>query len=211
MNPDLLKRKDHYKNILSIVEESELNYFIGTFIRRMNPITNFYWIWLGLITVSFIFLLVNYELLFEESRIWVVGLLGGLLFVLLFSSVLNRLLQGLLLKAWGSKIVKVQFNWKKISVNVYSPDFAINKKHLIILSIFPFLIFSVIPLLLAFFADNYYFFAAISIAFFHSLYTMKDFALLSYLHKKPDHFIVYEFNSIKTLIYTPIKESLGKK
>ncbi len=204
MSPELLKKPDRFKNILSLLEESELILFITTFIRRFNPVTQFYWIYLAIIIATFVALINLNNLAVLESRVWIIGMLGGLLLVLIPTSISHGLIQALLLKTKGSKVINIKWSWKRLSIKVNAPDFAISKKYFFIMSLLPFAIFSLLPLILSYFSGEYIFFLLISTAFFHALFSMKDFALLSYLFKHKNSFIYHETDGNKTLVYKAI-------
>ncbi len=204
MSPELLKKTDRYKNILSLLEESELILFITTFIRRFNPLTRFYWIYLGVIISSFILLINTNSMAALDSRIWIVGLLGGLVLVLIPTSILHGLIQALFLKLRGSKVINIKWSWKRLSIRVNAPDFAISKKFFYTMTSTPFILFSILPLLLSYFTNDYLFFLCISTAFFHTLFSMKDFALLSYLYKHKNSFLYHESDGNKTLVYKAV-------
>jgi hypothetical protein len=205
MSPELLKKTDRYKNILSLLEESELCLFISTFIRRFNPLTRFYWIYLGMIISTFVVLINLNSLAALESRVWIVGLLGGLLVVLITTSILHGFIQASFLKKLGSSIVNLTWSWKRMSMKVNAPNFAISKKSFYRMSFIPFILFSIAPLFISIFTSEYWFFLSISTAFFHALFCMKDFALLSYLYQHKNSYLYHELDGNKTLIYKAIE------
>lgn len=205
MSPELLKKTDRYTNILSLLEESELILFITTFIRRFNPVTRFYWSYLVLVFTAFITLININSMAALESRIWIVGLLGGLVLVLIPTSILHGLMQALFLKINGSNTINIRWSWKRLSIKVNAPDYAVSKKLFYKMSFIPFLLFSVIPLFTSFFLIEYGFFLCISVSFFHTLFSMKDFALLSYLYKHKNSYLYHESDGNKTLVYKAIE------
>ena len=109
MSPELLKKiKADFQNVLSIMDSSEWLLFIATFIRRKNPITKIYWLYLLVGLIGGIYIFLNYDVLSIESRLWIVGLTGGLLLSLLVSPVLHELFQCIGFQVFRSKKYKIQ-------------------------------------------------------------------------------------------------------
>jgi hypothetical protein len=203
MSPELLKNKNQYKNVLSIMDSSEWLLFITTFIRRKNLITRIYWTYLliGLIGVSYIFF--NYELVSIESRFWIVGITGGLLLSLLVTPVLHELIHSLAFKFFGAKSIKFKWNWSLFRFNIQANDFVLSKNRFYFICGFTFILFSILPFALAFYADGILLFTLLSLSFFHALYAMKDLAICSYLYKFPNCYI-YSSEENKTIFYKSI-------
>ncbi len=186
--------------MLSIMDSSEWLLFISTFIRRKNFITKIYWMYLliGFIGVSFIFF--DYDLVSIESRFWIIGLTGGLLLALLVSPVLHELIHSLAFKYFGARSIKFKWNWSLFRFIVQANDFVLSKNRFYIICGITFFIFSVLPLLSAFFVDGVLLFTLLSLSFFHALYAMKDLAVCSYLYKFPNCYI-HSSEEDKTVFY----------
>lgn len=189
--------------MLSIVDSSEWLLFIATFIRRKNLVTKIYGVYLliGLFGVCYLFF--NYELIAIESRLWIVGITGGLLISLLISPVLHELIHSLAFKYYGAKSIRFKWNWNLFRFNVQANDFVLSKRKYYLICGFTFILFSILPFILAFFADRILLFTLLSLSFFHALYAMKDLAVCSYLYKFPNCFI-YSSEENKTVFYKSI-------
>lgn len=203
MSPEILNNKSQFQNVLSIMDNSEWLLFISTFIRRNNPITKIYWIYLLVGLIGGVYIFFNYELVSIESRFWIVGLTGGLLVSLLVSPVLHELIHSLAFKFLGAKSIKFKWNWSLFRFNVQANDFVLSKRKYYAICGITFFLFSILPFLLAFYADGVFLFALLSLAFFHALYAMKDLAVCSYLYKFPNCYI-YSAEENKTIFYKSI-------
>lgn len=189
--------------MLSIMDSSEWLLFITTFIRRRNPVTRLYWTYLSLGFVGAIYIFLNYELVSIDHRIWIVGLTGGLLVSLLISPVLHELLHAISFKFYGAKAIKMRWNWNLFRFNIQANDFVLSKKKYYLICGFTFFVFSLLPLIIAFFASGVWLFALLSLSFFHALYAMKDLAVCSYLYKFQNCYI-YSAEEDKTIFYKTI-------
>ncbi|WP_296618534.1 DUF3267 domain-containing protein [Marivirga sp.] len=203
MSPELLKNNSQYKNVLSIMDSSEWLLFITTFIRRKNPITRTYWIYLLVGLIGGIYILFNYDLVSIESRFWIVGITGGLLISLLVSPVLHELIHALIFRFFGASSIKFKWNWNLFRFNVQANDFVLSKKKYFFTCIITFFLFSILPFVLAFYTDGILLFTLLSLSFFHALYAMKDLAVCSYLYKFPNCYI-YSSEENKTIFYKSI-------
>lgn len=185
------------------MDSSEWLLFISTFIRRKNPITRVYWVYLLLGLVGVIYIVFNYELVTIESRFWIVGITGGLLLSLLVTPVLHELIHSLAFKFFGAKSIKFNWNWSLFRFNVQANDFVLSKRKYYLICSITFFIFSILPFILAFYADGIMLFTLLSLAFFHALYAMKDLAVCSYLYKFLNCYI-YSSEENKTVFYRSI-------
>ncbi len=200
MSPELLKNKNQYKNVLSIMGSSEWLLFISTFIRRKNPVTKIYWAYLTLGLFGVVYIIFNYELITIESRFWIVGLTGGLLLSLLVSPVLHELLHAIVFKLYGAKSIKFKWNWSLFRFTIQAKDFILSKRKYYAICSITFFLFSILPFVLAFYADGILLFILLSLSFFHALYAMKDVAVCSYLYKFTSCYI-YSSEEGKTVFY----------
>jgi len=182
------------------MDSSEWLLFIATFIRRKNPITKIYWLYLLVGLIGGIYIFLNYDVLSIESRLWIVGLTGGLLLSLLVSPVLHELFHALVFKYFGAKSIKFNWNWNLFRFNVQANDFILSKKRFYLICSITFFLFSILPFILAFFTDGVLLFTLLSLSFFHALYAMKDLAVCSYLFKFPNCYI-YSSEENKTIFY----------
>lgn len=200
MSPELLKNKNHYKNVLSIMDSSEWLLFISTFIRRKNLITIIYWAYLFIGLIGVIYILIDYNLVSIESRFWIIGITGGLLISLLVSPVLHELIHAMFFKLYGAKHIKIKWNWSLFRFNVQANDFTLSKRKYYTICIITFSLFSILPFILAFYTNGVILFTLLSLSFFHALYAMKDLAVCSYLYKFPNCYI-YNSEENKTIFY----------
>lgn len=200
MSPELLKNKNHYKNVLSIMDSSEWLLFISTFIRRKNLITIIYWAYLFFGLIGVLYILFDYELINVESRYWIIGITGGLLLSLLVSPVFHELIHALFFKLYGANHIKFKWNWSLFRFNVQATDFTLSKMRYYIISGITFTLFSVLPFILAFYSEGTLLFTLLSLSFFHALYATKDLAVCSYLYNIPDSYI-YNSEEDKTVFY----------
>jgi hypothetical protein len=200
VSPELLKNKDRYKNVLSIMDSSEWLLFISTFIRRKNLITKIYWLYLlsGLVGVSY--LVFDFDLLSIESRFWIVGITGGLLLSLLVTPLLHELIHAIAFKSLGAKRIKFSWNWALFRFHIQAKDFTLSKREYYVLCSITFFLFSVLPFLLAFYANGVSLFILLSLSFFHALYAMKDLAVCSYLYRFSSCYI-FSSEENKTVFY----------
>ncbi|WKK75403.2 DUF3267 domain-containing protein [Marivirga salinae] len=185
------------------MDSSEWLLFISTFIRRNNPITKIYWIYLLLGLIGGVYILFNDDLVSIESRFWIVGLTGGLLLSLLVSPVLHELIHSLAFKFFGAKSIKFKWSWSLFRFNVQANDFVLSKKKYYLICSITFFLFSILPFILAFYTDGIILFTLLSLSFFHALYAMKNLAVCSYLYKFPNCFI-YSSEENKTIFYKSI-------
>lgn len=186
--------------MLSIIDSADWLLFITTFIRRNNLITKLYWSYLLAGFVGFIYIFFSNELIAIDHRLWIVGLTGGLLFSLLISPVLHELLQALCFKVYGASSIKFNWNWNLFRFNIQANDFVLSKRNYYLICIITFLIFSILPFILAFFTNGIWLFGLLSLSFFHALYAMKDLAVCSYLYKFANCYI-YSSEENKTIFY----------
>ncbi|WKV10524.1 DUF3267 domain-containing protein [Marivirga harenae] len=200
MSPELLKNKSQYKNVLSIMDSSEWLLFISTFIRRKNSVTRIYWVYLFVGLLAGVYMSLSNNVAEIEHRIWIVGLTGGLLLSLLISPVLHELVHALSFKFFGAKTINFRWNWNLFRFNVQANDFVLSKKSYFLICAFTFFLFSVIPLMAAFYATGVWLFVLLSLSFFHALYALKDLAVCSYLYKFPNCYI-YSSDEDKTIFY----------
>ncbi|BDD15977.1 hypothetical protein MATR_28020 [Marivirga tractuosa] len=182
------------------MDSTEWLLFISTFIRRKNLITIIYWTYLFIGLVGGVFILFDYNLVTVESRFWIIGITGGLLISLLVSPVLHELIQVIFFKLYGAKHVKFKWNWSLFRFNVQANDFTLSKWRYYGICLVTFSLFSILPFLLAFYADGAILFTLLSLSFFHALYAMKDLAVCSYLYKFPNCYI-YSSEQDKTVFY----------
>jgi len=185
------------------MDSSEWLLFISTFIRRKNAVTRIYWIYLLLGFVGVLYIFFDNELASVDHRFWIVGLTGGLLLSLLISPVLHELLHATFFKLYGAKNIKFKWNWNLFRFIIQASDFVLSKRNYYLICILTFFIFSVLPLILAFYVDGVWLFTLLSLSFFHALYAMKDLAICSYLYKFPDCYI-YSSSENKTIFYKSI-------
>jgi hypothetical protein len=200
MSPELLKNSSQYKNLLSVVESSEWLLFISTFIRRKNPVTKIYWSYLLSGFIGVLYLISTSDAVIIEARYWIIGITGGLLISLLISPVLHELIQTIFFKIYGAEKVNFKWNWKLFRFKIQATDFVVSKRKYYLICSFTFILFSILPFILAFYSANTVLFALLSLSFFHALYAMKDLAVCSYLHKFPNCFI-YSSEDNKIIFY----------
>lgn len=201
MSPELLKKADRYKNVLSLIEESELVLFMSTFIRRINVVTKLYWAYILLGTLTSIVLLSFQPIGFNDSRVWVIGIFGGILTALIPSPIVHELFHALAYKILGCKHLFFQWSWKKLRFYVRPIDFVISNRQYYMICSIPFFLLSILPLALAFFTDGMLMLFFLSMSFFHALYAMKDFSIMSYLSKYKNSFIFTPKGENKTMVY----------
>lgn len=204
MSPELLKKADRYRNVLSLIEESELVLFMATFIRRVNVITKIYWSYILFGTMSSVFLLVFQPTGFTDSRIWIIGIFGGMLTALIPSAIIHELLHAISFRILGCRNLFFQWSWKKLRFYVRPIDFVISNHQYYIICSIPFFLLSILPLMLAFFTSGTLMLFFLSMSFFHALYAMKDFSIMSYLSKYKNSFIYTPKGENKTMVYKSI-------
>jgi membrane protein YdbS with pleckstrin-like domain len=112
-------------------------------------------------------------------------------------------LHALAFKLYGASTIKFKWNWSLFRFNIQANDFVLSKRKYYLVCIITFFIFSVLPLILAFFAGGLWLFALLSLSFFHALYAMKDLAVCSYLYKFSNCYI-YSSEENQTIFYKSV-------
>ncbi|WNB18568.1 DUF3267 domain-containing protein [Marivirga arenosa] len=189
MNTELIKKNSQYKSILTVLNGNDWLLFMATFVRRINPVTIIFWLYLGSLLVAFLISIFAFNLMLLNSRIWIIGIIGGLLLSLLVTPILHEFIHSFFYKLLGAK--KVVFKWSKrlLRFNIYSSDFVLSKKNYYVISLVAFLLFSVTPFTLSFFFNNVLFLLLQSLSIFHSFYALKDLAVCSYLYKHHNSYL----------------------
>jgi hypothetical protein len=186
---ELIKKNSQYKSILTVLNGNDWLLFMATFVRRINPVTIIFWLYLGSLLVAFLISIFAFNLMLLNSRIWIIGIIGGLLLSLLVTPILHEFIHSFFYKLLGAK--KVVFKWSKrlLRFNIYSSDFVLSKKNYYVISLVAFLLFSVTPFALSFFFNNVLFLLLQSLSIFHSFYALKDLAVCSYLYKHHNSYL----------------------
>jgi len=189
MNTELIKKNSQYKSILTVLNGNDWLLFMATFVRRINPVTIIFWLYLASLLVAFLISIFAFNLMLLNSRIWIIGIIGGLLLSLLVTPILHEFIHSFFYKLLGAK--KVVFKWSKrlLRFNIYSSDFVLSKKNYYVISLVAFLLFSVTPFALSFFFNNVLFLLLQSLSIFHSFYALKDLAVCSYLYKHRNSYL----------------------
>ena len=177
--------KKRLLNILTFFDEKRIGRFVARNIFKNNHYTRFYWFYLGLIIVSFTLFVLNHIHPMGELRKWATAIMGSFIAVLLPIHIIHEFLRAKMLKSVGNIKAKYIWSWKNMMLKVkYHQIEQTTKEDLIKVNLLPFILFSITPYSFSFFTDTYFRIFLLSLAFFHGIYCIKAFALLSFLKRK---------------------------
>ncbi len=178
---NLVTKSRKYSFIQS--DEHAADFIVNNIFKR-NKATVAYLIYFILIAIIFIFNFENkfYNLL--SVRQYIIAIIGALITVMVPFHILHELLRAQIM----SKLAKVQlhyrWNWRNLMLKVgYTNNLPTKANHLRLANMLPFVLCSVIPCGLALISGGTLSLFLLSLAFFHALYSIKGFSLLSYLYR----------------------------
>ena len=172
-------------NILSFFDERRIARFVARNIFKNNSYTRFYWLYLSMIVGSFIIMQISRPYHLNELRLWIVAIVGSLIAVLIPIHIIHEIIRSRLLKNIGDVKANYLWSWKNMILKVkYLKLEQTSKEDLVRVNMIPFLLFSIIPFVLSFLTAGYLQLFLLSLAFFHGIYCIKAFALLSFLKRK---------------------------
>jgi len=165
-------------------DDEKQGIFIASNIFKLNKATIFYLIYISAVAISFI---VNYNIKsfsLLDSRMWIIAINGGLLTVLIPFHIIHEVSRAELMKRFGNATVSYLWSWKQLVLRIEYTDISkANSNHLRIANSIPFLLFSIIPLIISFITQGALSLYFIALAFFHTIYSIRGFSLLSYLYR----------------------------
>ena len=165
-------------------DDEKQGIFIASNIFKLNRATVFYLAYIVNIAVSFI---INYAFKSYadiDSRMWIIAVNGGLLTVLIPFHVIHEISRAELMKRFGSATVAYIWSWRQLVLRIEYKDISkANTDHLRIANSIPFLLFSIIPLLVSFLTKGPLSLYFMTVACFHAIYSIRGFSLLSYLYR----------------------------
>jgi uncharacterized membrane protein (DUF2068 family) len=177
--------KKRLLNILTFFDEKRIGKFVAKYIFKNNIYTTFYWAYISLVLVSFGFFQILRSNPLYELRLWVLAIVGSFIAVLLPVHIVHEIIRSRLVNTAGQAKINYLWSWKNMMLKVkYNQLNNTTKEDLIRVNIIPFLLFSVLPLLFSFFMADYIQLFLVSLSFFHGIYSIKAFALLSFLKRK---------------------------
>ena len=172
-------------NIISFFDEKKVGRFVARNIFKNNFITRAYWAYLLIVIFTFIYFISSNQLINNELRFWIIAVIGSFIAVLVPIHIIHEYLRSRLIKNIGNVKVNYLWSWKNMILKVrYDELRRTSKKDLIKVNILPFLLFSITPYVLALFTKQYVQIFFLCLAFFHGIYSIKAFALLSFLKRK---------------------------
>ncbi len=185
VNPAPEISKKRLLNILTFFDEKRIAKFVARNIFKSNLVTKFYWSYLGIVIASLALSQYLRHTPLLELRFWILAIVGSFLAVLLPIHIIHEILRSKLILNVGLVKINYLWSWKNMMLKVkYMQLDKTTKQDLIRVNLVPFLVFSVLPLIISFFANDYLQLFLLSLAFFHGIYCIKVFALLSFLNRK---------------------------
>lgn len=188
MNEKKQKRtisKKRLLNILTFFDEKRIGKFVAKHIFKNNIYAQFYWFYIALVLISFSAFQITRINPLTELRFWVLAIVGSFIAVMVPIHIVHEIIRSRLIKNIGKAKINYLWSWKNMMLKVkYMHLENTTKQDLIRVNIVPFILFSVFPLVLSFFTKNYIQLFLVSLSFFHGLYSIKAFALLSFLNRK---------------------------
>jgi len=164
-------------------DDEKQGIFIASNIFKLNKATIFYLAYIICIAISFF---INYGFKSYadiDTRMWIIAVNGGLLTVLIPFHVIHEISRAELMKRFGSATVAYLWSWRQLVLRIEYKDISkANTEHLRIANSIPFLLFSIIPLLISFLTKGTLSLYFMSVACFHAIYSIRGFSLLSYLY-----------------------------
>ena len=175
--------------------------FIKEYIKKINPITLFYWSF-NIIILLLIgcFSIVDTQLEFSEK--FDKFFLGVFFFFLLLP--IHELIHGGVYKFFGAQKVRYGAVWKKMMFYAIAPLFVANSREFRIVAYAPFVLINSALILTGFFVGESIQWMLAGTLLFHTAGCSGDFGLLSYFYEnKHTHVVTYDdAESGKTFFYT---------
>lgn len=200
-----LKTKPDFRQIL-MLRDADTIAFILKFIVHSCVHSRVYWagvIGLLFLTVGFSVYGLWHSLL--DDRLFFIYLSGGIVFGSVVLVILHEWIQGILYRKYGAGKLIYKLSFKRMSFIVIATGHVINKKELKQIVYTPFLIITGFLAGLALFVGWPHALGVLMTMLVHSLYCMRDFALLSYFSGKTEFYTFDEETEAVTFAYEPMK------
>ncbi|MBN8826832.1 MAG: DUF3267 domain-containing protein [Spirosoma sp.] len=163
------------------LDHSELVPFVKANLRKINPVSIFYWTFNTAVVAALIVFLVQEERLPVLEAITKLFLGVFIFFVILLP--IHELIHGFFYKAAGAQNVQFTAHWRTLVFYCLADNFVADSKSFLVVALTPFLIINSVLIGLMFFASPTLFYSLFGALLIHTGGCFGDFGLVSYFYE----------------------------
>ncbi|WP_245859824.1 DUF3267 domain-containing protein [Spirosoma aerolatum] len=163
------------------LDHSELVPFVKTNLKRINPVSIFYWGFNIVVVVALIFFLIQEKRLPVSEAITKLFLGVFIFFVILLP--IHELIHGFFYKVAGAQNVQFTAHWRTLVFYCLADNFVADAKSFLVVALTPFLMINSGLIAMLFFVSPALFYTLFGALLLHTGGCFGDFGLVSYFYE----------------------------